>query len=140
MDNIWPFSTYKKWQFHFYLYSHIYLTGLENTSENILDIYYSEVDDNQLYRNENLNVTVHFENVWTFAPSISIKTNCIHAEKEGVFKMVHHRKYNKYSRSLFYPTSMQRYWQWLHHQIFNHNQLPVLHLWLTPVIPLTQLD
>lgn len=41
----------------------MYLTGLENTSENILDIYYSEVDDNQLYRNENLNVTVHFENV-----------------------------------------------------------------------------
>ena len=74
----------KKRQFHFNLNSQIYLTGLENASEDILDNYYAEVGDNQLHRNENLNISIRSENLWTFAPSL-LKLNCIHAKKKQIF-------------------------------------------------------
>lgn len=81
--DIWPFQPQKNWQFHFNLNSQIYLTGLENASDDILDNYYAEVGDNQLYRNENLNISVCSENLGTFAPSL-LKLNCIHAKKKQI--------------------------------------------------------
>lgn len=83
MANIWPFLTYKKDSFILTYAARFTYTGLKHASENTLDIYYLEVDYGQLYRKENLNVSIH----WTLTNlcSIYIKTKPHPRKEKNIF-------------------------------------------------------